>query len=94
MWSVIHFDWTGHDIFFTMITSPNFHFDAPSFLTKNGIINIVRQLGPNAKNLARYLWGWPGLLVVCGAGPRSQRAPLAIFQSEASLATNGNYQST
>ena len=34
-------------------TPPNFRFDAPSFLTKNGILNIVQQLGPNTKNLDR-----------------------------------------
>ena len=34
-----------------MIASPNFRFDAASFLTKNGVLNIVEQLSPNTKNL-------------------------------------------
>ena len=42
--------------------APNFRFDAPSFLTKNGIINIVKQLGPNTKNVDRYIGGWQSAL--------------------------------
>ena len=34
-----------------MVASPNFRFDPPSFLTKNGIVNIVKQLGLNPKTL-------------------------------------------
>ena len=36
-----------------MTAAPNFWFGAASFLTKNGILNIVEQLGPNTKNLVR-----------------------------------------
>ena len=35
----------------TVVASPDFRFDARVFLTRNGIVNIVRQLGPNTKNL-------------------------------------------
>ena len=38
------------------ITSPNFRFDTPSFLTKNGILNIVNLLGRNTKNLDTQQW--------------------------------------
>ena len=44
---------TGHDFPPTVIASPNVRFDAASFLTKNSVLNIVEQLGPNTKNLDR-----------------------------------------
>ena len=34
---------------------PNFRFEAASLLTKNGILDIVEQLGPNPENLDRHL---------------------------------------
>ena len=37
----------------TVIVSPKFHFDAASFLTKNGILNIVEQFDRNTENLDR-----------------------------------------
>ena len=36
-----------------MIASPNCSFDAPSFRTKNGILNLGEHLGPNAPELDR-----------------------------------------
>ena len=35
------------------IASPNFRFEAASFLTKNGGLDIVERLGPDTKNLDR-----------------------------------------
>ena len=55
---IVRIDPNRAHFFLTLITSPNLCFDAPSFLTKNGTIDIAKQLGPTTKNLDRYLGAW------------------------------------
>ena len=58
---IVRIDPSRVRLFSTVIASPDFRFDAASFLTKNGTLDIVQQLGPNTKNLDTYLGSWaPG----------------------------------